>query len=156
MLDNPVMLATQAIRAAVIRLNAHPKDMPEVMDPAFPELLKALAAQGVAATGPVFSHFFKMTPDLFEFEVGVPVAVDVQPTGRVEPGQLPEATVMQTIYYGPYEGLPAAWGQFDQLVEEAGYQKLDEFWEEYIYGPESSPDPATWRTRLNRLVNGQG
>ena len=113
MLDNPVMLATQAIRAAVIRLNAHPKDMPEVMDPAFPELLKALAAQGVAATGPVFSHFFKMTPELFEFEIGVPVAVDVQPTGRVEPGQLPEATVMQTIYYGPYEGLPAAWGRRD-------------------------------------------
>ena len=95
-----------------------------------------------------------MTPDLFEFEIGVPVAVDVQAAGRVGPGQLPAATVVQTVYQGPYEGLHEAWGLFDQLVEQAGHQKLGELWEEYIYGPESSPDPATWRTRLNRLVKG--
>lgn len=153
MLEPIQVLTTQARKAAVICLSAHPAELPRVMGPAFPELLQAVAAQGVAPAGPVFSHFLKMTPDLFEFEIGVPVAVDVQAAGRVGPGQLPAATVVQTVYQGPYEGLHEAWGLFDQLVEQAGHQKLGELWEEYIYGPESSPDPSTWRTRLNRLVN---
>lgn len=154
MLEPIQVLTTQAQKAAVICLSAHPAELPRVMGPAFPELLQAVAAQDVAPAGPVFSHFLKMTPELFEFEIGVPVASDIEPAGRVRPGQLPAATVVQTVYQGPYEGLPGAWGQFDRLVDEAGHQKLGELWEEYIYGPESSPDPATWRTRLNRLVNG--
>lgn len=149
----PVQLVmTETVKAAVIRLQAHPRELPSVMGPAFPELMAEVAAQGLQMTGPVFSHFFRMSPELFEFEIGVPVAGEVRKNGRIAPGELPAATVARTVYQGPYEGLPQAWGQFDELVKSAGHEKQAELWEAYLYGPESSPDPSTWKTELNRLV----
>lgn len=31
-----------------------------------------------------------------------------------------------------------------------GHTPAPDFWESYVTGPESNPDPATWRTELNR------
>jgi effector-binding domain-containing protein len=50
----------------------------------------------------------------FDFEVGVKVAVPVKATGRLRSSELPAAMVARTIYSGPYEGLPSAWGEFNK------------------------------------------
>jgi len=31
-----------------------------------------------------------------------------------------------------------------------GYKQAENLWEVYSVGPQSSPDPANWRTELNR------
>jgi hypothetical protein len=64
----------------------HPPDDPALGDSegdgaAHQELFSTLAAQGVAPTGPWFSHHFRMDPATFDFEVGVPVSAPVKPTG---------------------------------------------------------------------------
>ena len=53
-----------------------------------------------------------MSADTFDFELGVEVSTPVKATGRVKPGELRAAKVARTVYRGPYEGLPAAWGEF--------------------------------------------
>ena len=152
MLDQSQIVQTQAQPTAVIRLTVPRSEIRQVMGPAIAEAMAAAAAQGVGPAGPVYSHHFKMDPDVFDFEVGVPVSGPIQPTGRVVASQLPAATVARTIYRGDYEGLGAAWGEFCQWISAQGHKAADNLWERYLVGPETSPDPAKWETELNRPV----
>jgi effector-binding domain-containing protein len=125
-------------------------EIQRVMGPAIAEVMGAATAQGIGPAGPVFSHHFKMDPDVFDFEVGVPVNGPVSETGRVKASQLPAATVGRTSYRGPYEGLGAAWGEFCEWIAAEGREPAANLWECYVQGPESGPDPAAWQTELNR------
>jgi effector-binding domain-containing protein len=116
--------------------------------------MAAIAAQGVAPAGPWFTHHLKVPDETFDFEIGVPVAASVAPAGRVQPGELPAATVARTVYHGPYEGLATAWGQFMAWIDARGHAPAPDLWECYVAGPEASPDPANWRTELNRPLAG--
>lgn len=58
--------------------------------------------------------------------------------------------VARTIYRGPYEGLGSAWSEFDAWIAAHGHTPAADLWECYAAGPESSPDPASWRTELDR------
>lgn len=150
MIDTPKITQLEASPTAVVRLTIPREKMPEVMGPAIEEIMTAVAAQGAAPEGPVFAHHLKMDPKTFDFEVGVPVGKPISAAGRVEPGQRPAARVAQTVYHGPYEGLPEAWGQFHAWIEENGLAFAPDIWECYVDGPHSDPDPAHWRTELNR------
>ncbi len=154
MIDEPQITRSASQLTAVIRLTIPREEIRNVMGPAINELLAAVAAQGVAVTGPVFSHHFRMDPDTFDFEVGVPVMEAVSPAGRVKPGQLPARTVGRTVYHGAYEGLGAAWGEFDAWIAANRHTPDPDLWECYVAGPESNPDPAHWRTELNQPLTG--
>ena len=150
MLDEPQIIQTAAQLTAVIHLTIPRKEIQNVMGPGICELMAAVAAQGIAVVGPWFTHHLRMDPDIFDFEICVPVTTPVAAVGRVKPGQLPAARVARTTYCGPYEGLPAAWGEFMAWITAEGLTPRPDLWECYVAGPESNPDPATWRTELNR------
>ena len=150
MLDTPQIVQTTAQPAAIIRLTIPRKEIRSVMGPGIAEVLAAVAAQGMAPAGPIFSHHLRMDLASFDFELGVPVPAPVSPTGRVTAGQLRAATVARTVYHGPYEGLGPAWGEFEAWIVAEGHTPAPDLWECYVAGPASNPDPATWRTELNR------
>jgi len=62
--------------------------------------------------------------------------------------------VARTIFHGNYEGLGDAWGKFNDWIAAEGHTPGADFWECYVAGPESNPDPAAWRTELNRPLTG--
>jgi effector-binding domain-containing protein len=150
MLATPQIIQTTAQDAAIIHLTIPRSEMMTKFGPAVGELMTTLAEQGLEPVGAVFAHHLTMTPDTFDFELGVKVYAPVKAAGRVKPGQLPAAKVARTVYSGPYEGLPSAWGEFDQWIETNGHEKAGNLWELYSVGPQSPPDPANWRTELNR------
>jgi len=150
MLATPQITQTTAQTAAVIHLTVPRNEMMKVFGPAVGELMAALAAQGVKPVGAVFAHHIKMSPDVFDFELGVKVSAPVKATGRVKRGELPAARVARTVYSGPYEGLPAAWSGFDKWIKANGHEQAADLWELYSIGPQSTLDPADWRTELNR------
>ena len=150
MLDKPQITQTTAQLTAIIHLTIPRKEIRNVMGPGISELMAAIAAQGIAPAGPWFTHHLRMDPGIFDFEISVPVTTPVVATGRVKPGQLPAAKVARTVYHGPYEGLGEAWGEFDAWIAANGHTPASDLWECYVAGPESNPDPATWRTELNR------
>jgi effector-binding domain-containing protein len=150
MIETPQILQTEAQPAAVIHLTVARSEMMKVFGPAVGELMTALAAQGVEPVGAVFAHHLKMSPDTFDFELGVKVASPVKASGRVKPGELPAAKVARTIYHGSYDGLPSAWGAFDQWMQANGHEQAAGLWELYSVGPQSTPEPSRWRTELNR------
>jgi effector-binding domain-containing protein len=124
--------------------------MMKAFGPAVQELMATLADQGVKPVGAVFAHHLRMPPDMFDFELGVEVAAPVKAAGRVKPGQLPAAKVARTVYHGPYDGLPGAWGEFVTWMKANDHEQAEDLWEVYSVGPQSSPNPADWRTELNR------
>lgn len=150
MISTPTIIQTEAHAAAIIHITTPRHEMMKVFGPAVAELMSALAAQGVEPIGAVFAHHLKMSPGVFDFELGVKVTAPVTATGRVKPGQLPAAKVARTIYSGPYEGLPTAWGEFDAWMKANGCEQAENLWELYSVGPQSTPDQAGWRTELNR------
>ena len=150
MIDAPHIAQTVAQQTAVIRLNIPCAEMMTAFGPAAGELMTTLAAQGITLTGPVFAHNLKMTPGIFDFEVGVAVAAQVTATGRVKPSEWPAMKVARTVYHGPYEGLPDAWGEFTKWIDADGHAPAEDLWECYVTGPHSDPDSATWQTALNR------
>jgi len=150
MLETPQIIETAEQAAAVIHLTIARSEMPSVFGPAVGELLATLGDQGVEPVGSVFAHHLKMSPDSFDFELGIKVASPVKPAGRVRAGCLPAAKVARTVYTGPYEGLPGAWHEFEHWLNAQGHDKAADLWEVYAVGPQSTADPAQWRTELNR------
>ncbi len=69
-----------------------------------------------------------MSPDTFDFELGVKINAPVKITGRVKPGELPAAKVARTIYSGPYEGLPSAGAEFGKWIKANGHVQAENLW----------------------------
>lgn len=154
MLETPHITQSTPQQAAVIHLTIPRDQIRSAMGPGIQEVIDTVVAQGIGPAGPVFSHHFSMQPDTFDFEIGVPVSRPVAPVGRVKPGELPSARVARTVLHGDYEGLPDGWGQFMAWLDKEGMPKAPDLWEVYVKGPESDPDPATWRTELNQPLLG--
>lgn len=150
MLEKPQIVQTSARLTAVIRLTVPRTEIQAVMGPGLSEIMAALSSQGVVPAGPWFTHHLRMDPEIFDFEICVPVPSPVQPLGRVRLGGLPAAKVVRTVYHGGYEGLASAWGEFDAWIAGEGLAAGPDLWEVYVTGPESGPDPAGWSTELNR------
>ncbi|MBV8266334.1 MAG: GyrI-like domain-containing protein [Planctomycetaceae bacterium] len=156
MIEAPQVKETADRLTAFIPLVVPRAEIQEVMGPAIREVYAVIAAQGIAPAGPWFTHHRRKPTDTFDFDVCVPVATPVTAAGRVTAGMLPAARVARTVYHGPYEGLAAAWGEFCDWIEANGHTPRADLWECYLVGPgpESSPDPATWRTELVRPLVG--
>jgi effector-binding domain-containing protein len=152
MISTPAIIETTAQEAAVIRLTVPRSAMMQQFSPAVGELLAELRAQGIEPVGGVFAHHLQMSPDTFDFELGIQVTTPVRANGRVQRGALPAARVARTVYSGPYEGLPGAWNELMAWMGANGLTPAEDLWELYAVGPQSSPDPAGWRTELNRPI----
>jgi effector-binding domain-containing protein len=150
MIDKPQITQTPDQLTAVIRLTIPRSEIRTVMGPGVRELMAAVAAQGIAPTGPWFSHHLRMEPNIFDFEISVPVRSPVAAVGRVKPGLWPATKVARTVYRGDYEGLGGAWGEFNDWIAAHGHTPGPDYWECYVTGPESTSDPAAWRTELSR------
>jgi effector-binding domain-containing protein len=155
------IIETNAQIAAVIHLVIKRDQIQALMEPAIFEVTNAIAEQGLNAIGPLFAHHLTTSSEFFDFEVGFPVNAPIKPAGRVIPSELPAAKVARTIYHGGYAGLYQAWEQFGMKatvelgnqMEEAGLVLGETLWESYISGPETDPDPSTWRTELNQPLH---
>jgi effector-binding domain-containing protein len=154
MIDAPQIAESEDRATACISLVVPRTEIQAVMGPAIGEIYAALAAQGIAPAGPWFTHHRRRPTDTFDFDVCVPVASPVAAAGRVQPGRLAAARVARTVYHGPYQGLAAAWGEFRAWIEANGHTPRVDLWECYLVGPESTDDPAAWRTELNQPLAG--
>ena len=119
-----------------------------VMGPAISEVYGAIMAQQRTPTGPWFTHHHRIEPTLFEFDACVPIDQPITPVGRVFASEWPATRVARVIYSGPYEGLGEAWPEFKAWLEREGHTGRSDLYERYLVGPESTQDPAEYRTEL--------
>ncbi|UUZ52292.1 GyrI-like domain-containing protein [Massilia sp. H-1] len=150
MLETPHIARAEPCQAAVIHVTVPRSQIQQVMGPAINEVIAAVSAQGIGPLGPVFAHHLTLSAETFDFEVGVPVSGPVTPSGRVKAGQLQGGRVARTVFQGNYDQLHAAWGQFGEWIRAQQVRTAPDLWEVYAKGPESDPNPASWRTELNQ------
>jgi effector-binding domain-containing protein len=150
LIDTPVITETVSQLVASIHMSIPRSEMRSVMAPGLNEIMTAVKAQAIGPAGPWFDHHLKIDPEVFDFEICVPVSGPVTSVGRVVGREVPAVRVAQTIYGGPYENLGAAWGEFDAWMKANGHVPAADLYQCYELGPESSPNPADWRTRLRR------
>jgi len=139
---------------ALLPLRIPKADIRRVMGPAIGELYATVRAQGGTVTGPWFSHHHRIEPDEWDFEIGVPVAAPIRAAGRVVPGVRPVVRGARAVLRGGYEGMADGWGALIRWMAENGHAPAPDLWERYLVGPETSSDPADWRTELIRPVRG--
>jgi effector-binding domain-containing protein len=154
MLENPHVTRTADQLTASLHLTVPRAEIQHVMGPAVREVLAVVAAGGLTPAGPWFTHHLRRPTDTFDFEVCVPVPAAVTAAGRVKPGLWPAMTVARAVHHGGYEGLASAWGEFLAWVAADGHRPAADLWERYLVGPETSPNPADWRTELNQPLLG--
>ena len=152
MIEHPQVVDTPALKVATVHIEATRSEMQHVMGPGISEVMAAAKGQGIGPTGPWFAHHLERTPDSFNFDICVPVSAPVLAIGRVKPWERPAQKVVRTVYHGPYEELGGAWHEFGRWVEAKGYATAGDLYECYLVGPESSPNPADWRTELSRPI----
>jgi len=153
-LDAPLLTRFHEAPVATIPL-AIPRDqIQHVMGPGLDELMATLEAQGIASAGPWYAHHFAMYPDTFDFEIGVPLIAPITPSGRVRRGIRRPFRVARMVHCGGYEGLSAAWELLGQWIATEGLRPTEDVWEVYAAGPDTSDDPAQWRTELYRPLIG--
>jgi effector-binding domain-containing protein len=161
MLEPIRIVKAKAQIAAVVHLTIPRQRAQQEIPRAIEEVLAAVSSQGLRTVSPLFTHHLKIPSHVFDLDVGFPVSEQIAPAGRVKSGELPAAQLLRAVYHGGYEGLSAAWSEFGkraqtELVEELRNKRLrpgETSRESYIKGPESDPDPGTWRTELNRPLN---
>src|SRR5258708_27733959 len=116
MIDKPQITQTADQLTAVIRLTIPRPEIRIVMGPGVRELMAAVAAQGIAPTGPWFSHHLRTDPDIFDFEISVPVGPQVARRGPRRAGKMAR-------HEGSADGLP--WGLRGPRRRMARVQRLD-------------------------------
>lgn len=154
MIDQPQIVQTEAQPAAIIHIVIPRAEIMQAMDAGIGEVIAAAVAQGIGPAGPVFSHHHRIVPDVWDFEIGVPVTGAVTPVGRVVAGELPAARVARTVYHGSYEQLGDGWGELQAWIAAEGLTAAPNLWERYLTNPDEVPDPAGWQTELNAPLAG--
>jgi effector-binding domain-containing protein len=150
MIDTLQITQTTPQLAATIHVTIPRSEIRSAMGTGITEVMAAVKAQGIGPAGPWFTHHLKMDQATFDFEICVPVIAPVAPVGRVKPGTFPAVKVARTIYHGDYEGLGKAWSEFKAQIAASGHAMGPDLYESYSVGPESSTNPADWRTELSQ------
>ncbi len=150
MIETPTAVQVPEQAMAMLHLTIPREEIRNVMWPGLQEVLAAVTAQGMSPAGPWGDHHLKMSPDIFDFEICVPVSTPIKAAGRVKPGTRPAMKAARTVFHGNYEDLSEAWEKFDAWVEAQGLQPAEDLWQTWSVGPETSENPDDWRTELLR------
>lgn len=133
---------------AVIRGEVPTDELPAFFDRAFGALGPALAAQGVAPTGPAFARYDGPPTDVARLEVGFPTDQPVTADGELTPSSLPAGRAAHTVHEGSFDLLGESWGALAGWIAERGESPGAAMWEVYVTEPSPDMDPADLRTEL--------
>lgn len=100
---------------------------------------------GASMAGPPFARFTFRDRQV-DVEAGFPIGAPIEGDASVEPGLLPGGPVAVTTYYGPFEGVEAAYKAVHAWLADRGYEASGSHWEVYYSDPAREPDSARWRT----------
>lgn len=145
----PELVIVDPVTAAVVKGTIPTNEVTDFFDRSFGVLGGALAAQGVAPTGPAFALYREVPDDAMVLEVGYPVNRAIEPDGPAETGDLPGGRVARLVHAGSFDGLTAAWQHLGTWIDEQGLTPGEPFWEVYLTEPSPDMDPADLRTELN-------
>jgi effector-binding domain-containing protein len=144
----PERVEIGAVPTAVVRRAGLTTD---AIRPFFDAAFPALGAAVVPA-GPPFAIYRGDPADVFDAEIGFPVAEPLASPvpGElvVEPSSLPAGPALAVTHLGGYDSLGDSWGRLIGAVAASGSVPGSTFVEVYLTEPTPDADPAAMRTEL--------
>lgn len=133
---------------AVLRAEVPMPEIRSVFDRGFGAVMAAVAEQGLEVTGPPFGYYPRMPGETVAVAVGFPVAGRLEPSGEVEPMDLPGGRAVRGIHVGSYDSLGQTYEELVAWATEQGLELAEGMWESYLTDPSAEPDQSRWRTLL--------
>lgn len=129
----------------------------EVLGSTFGEIAMHLAASEAPMAGAPVVLYYGMDATTneegnAELEIAIPVVAPILEGERVKNSTVPAGTAVTTIHMGPYHEISKAYQAIQAWLQEHGHQSAGSAWEVYMTDPESTPDPADYRTDVYWLL----
>lgn len=107
-----------------------------------------LGKQGAFPAGPAIALYHGKPTDTVDVTAGFPVTQPVTSTPAAVVVPLPGGPAIATVHTGSYDAMTETYDALMAWITEQNLTMSDDMWEEYLTGPESDPDPSTWKTRI--------
>ncbi len=124
------------------------------------EVYDWLADRNITPAGALFYRYHAVRADVFDVEVGVPVAEPVEGDGRVEAGVKPAGRYAVLVHHGHPDQIRTAFATLDAWAEREGveWDVTNGVWtgrfESYLSDPAVTPDLADWDVEVAYRVRG--
>ncbi len=112
---------------------------------------RAAAALGEAKSfpsGPPVAVYYGDPTDTVDVAAGFPFVGSITPPDGTTLVELPGGPAVEAIHVGPYDELEKTYTTVAEWMQQEHVTPSSVMWEEYLAGPDSDPDPSTWRTRI--------
>ena len=151
--DDPAACRVRELEAqavATVRATVDASQVSAQLAVMLPEVMSALAEQGVQPAGPPFSRYHEIDPEAntIDLEAGIPIAAPIEAAGRVQPSELPGGRAAATWHLGSYHELARTYARLEGWMKREGLAARGPFWEVYWTDPGIEPDPADWKTEV--------
>lgn len=108
----------------------------------------AIAAQGTHPAGPPVAVYRGTPTGTVDVTAGFPVESTVTEAPGTVLLPLPAGRAAVITHHGSYASLPTTYDVLGRWMRKHGLAPAPLMWEQYLVGPESTPDPADWVTRV--------
>jgi effector-binding domain-containing protein len=136
--------------AAAIRGRAAWAEIGPFVAASLRDVFKVAGDQGIRFAGPPYAiyHHADSSEAEVELEVGMPVAEQVEATGRVVASMVPGGLVAATVHSGRYEDVGPAYRALAEWISDHGHETSGPPREMYLVGPDQAQDPGALRTEI--------
>ena len=131
-----------------VRGEVPPERLPAFFAGAFEAAARAAASDGVPVAGPPFARYPEPPGDVVVVEAGFPVTASVRPHGEAYPTELRAGRAVEAVHAGSYDELERTYAAVTSWIEDRGLHAATDMWEWYLVGPDATPDPSRWRTKV--------
>ena len=104
--------------------------------------------QGVEQAGPPIAMYHGIPTDTIDITAGFPVNQPITPANGTVVATLSGGPAIETIHTGSYDSMTGTYNDLMTWLEEQHIAVPEDMWEEYLIGPDTEADPATWQTRI--------
>jgi effector-binding domain-containing protein len=123
-------------------------DLPQFFGRAFSAAAAELGTHGLSPVGPPVAVYEGEVGTEADVMVGFPVHDQVDVGEGVVLTVLPAGAAVEVVHVGPYDTMTDTYRELTAWFAEQGITPAGRMWEEYLVGPETTPDTSRWQTKI--------
>lgn len=123
-------------------------ELPTFFGRAFEAAAVELSRHGLSPVGPPVAVYEGEVGTEADVMVGFPVHDAVEVGEGTVLTVLPAGAAVEVIHTGPYDTMTDTYRELTAWFSEQGITPASRMWEEYLVGPETTPDASRWQTKI--------
>lgn len=139
-----------AMPALTVRAKVKAAEVAKFLGGSFGKCGRVMAKHGAKMAYPPFARYANPGDNVAEWDMegGIGITMAVPGEGEVHATQLPGGPALVVDYYGPYEGIRAAYQAIEGFMKAKAMKARGNPWEAYVGDPGVEKDPQKVLTRV--------